>query len=380
MMRYRRLRPAFVALCCSAVCFAWLSGCSGSASGSSPADLAVVEAAGGPRVTAPATTDAERLRQLALDRARLQRSEIYRIGAGDLLEINVFDLAEMNRKVRVSSSGFIQLPLIGAVKAMGLSEAELASQIVARLTKSFMQDPQVDVFVEEYKSQQVAVTGSVAKPGLYPLTRERYSILDMLSEAGGLTKEAGAVIEFIPADGGRRSAAFEVASAGGRIPLTRMSAEHGVDPVAAGDHISIDLNDLLRGGNRHALNLPVVAGDVIFVPEAGSFTIEGWVDKPGTYQLTRTTTVLASLSAGGGSLFPSRLGRVEILRTSRSDQVGREILLVDLNAIRAGQEADLPLRSGDIVRVPAWKTLMLPWGAYTFVRSLISIGASIPIL
>lgn len=379
-MRNRRLRSAFVALCCSAVLFAWLPGCSRSASDFSPADLAAVKAVGGPRVTAPATTDAERLRQVAIERARLQRSETYRIGAGDLLEINVFDLAEMNRKVRVSSSGFIQLPLIGAVKATGLSEAELASQIVERLTKSFMQDPQVDVFVEEYKSQQVAVTGSVAKPGLYPLTRERYTILDMLSEAGGLTKEAGAVIEFIPTDGGRSSAAFEVASAGGRIPLTRMSAEKGVNLAAAGDHISIDLNDLLRGGNRHALNLPVVAGDVIFVPEAGSFTIEGWVDKPGTYPLTRTTTVLAALSAGGGSLFPSRLGRVEILRTSRTDQVGREILIVDLNAIRAGQESDLPLRSGDIVSVPAWKSLMLPWGAYTFVRSLISIGASIPIL
>lgn len=367
-----------------------VSGCSGSMSDNSPSNLAAAPAGRAPhvitsgsRLAASPPNDAERLRLLAVERAQLQRPDTYRIGAGDLLEINVFDLEEMNRKVRVSSSGFIQLPLIGAVRAAGRSEAELSGEIAARLLKNYMQDPQVDVFVNEYKSQQVAVTGSVAKPGLYPLTRERYTILDMLSEAGGLTKEAGAVIEFIPFDGIQNSAAFEIAGAGGKIPLTRQIAENGVDHAAsAADHISIDLNDLLRGGNRHALNVPVVAGDVIFVPEAGAFTIEGWVDKPGTYPLTRTTTALAALSAGGGSLFPSRLGRVEILRTSGSggDQAGREILFVDLNAVRAGRSPDPPLRSGDIVRVPAWKTLMVPWGMYTFVKSLISVGASIPIL
>ena len=379
MTRNSRPRPALLVLACVILASCWLVACSRSIENSSPPPAGLAKAASAPRLAAPAN-DTDRLKQLLLERARLQRADSYRIGSGDLLEINVFDLAEMNRKVRVSSSGFIQLPLIGAVRAAGLSESELAIQIVTRLTKNYMQDPQVDVFVEEYKSQQVAVTGSVAKPGLYPLTRERYTILDMLSEAGGLTKEAGAIIEFIPASSGRSSAAFEVASAGGRIPIGRGGVEDGTDLTAAGDHISIDLNDLLRGGNRHALNVPVVAGDVVFVPEAGSFTIEGWIDKPGTYPLTRTTTVLAALSAGGGSLFPSRLGRVEILRTSKNDQAGRDILIVDLNAVREGQTPDLPLRSGDIVRVPAWKTLMVPWGVYSFVRSLISIGASIPII
>jgi polysaccharide export outer membrane protein len=322
-------------------------------------------------------SDAERLRQIAAQRSELKPAATYLIGAGDLLEVNVFDLAEMNRKVRVGASGFIQLPLIGAVKAAGRSEAQLAEEISGRLSKDYLQNPQVDVFVEEYKSQQVAVTGSVAKPGLYPLTRERYTILDILSEAGGLNKEAGGVIQFIPAQSGGSSAAFDVASAGGRIPLASESAGR---TQAGADAISIDLNDLLGGGNRTALNVTVAAGDVIYVAEAGSFTIEGWVDKPGTYPLTAKTTVLAALSAGGGPLFPSRLGRVEILRSGNGNQGSREIQVVDLNAVRSAESPDVTLRSGDIVRVPAWKILLPPWGVYTFVKSLVSVGASIPIL
>jgi polysaccharide export outer membrane protein len=320
--------------------------------------------------------DAERLRIIALERSRTATAESYLIGAGDLLEVNVFDLEEMNRKVRVAASGYVQLPLIGAVKAAGRSESDLSAEIAKRLSKNYLQNPQVDVFVEEYKSQQVAVTGSVAKPGLYPLTRDRYTILDMISEAGGLTREGGAVIQFIPAVAGKISAAFEVASAAEGIPLGNDSS----GPLGSADGISIDLNDLLRGGNKTALNVPVAAGDVIFVPEAGSFTIEGWVEKPGTYGLTRNTTVLAALSTGGGALFPARLANVRILRATEGSREARQAIEVDLNAVRAGRTPDVPLRSGDIVRVPGWKMLMVPWGMYTFVKSLVSVGASIPIL
>lgn len=331
------------------------------------------------RTTTSRVSDLERLRLIAAERAGAKARNTYLIGPGDLLEISVFDLPEITRKVRVSTSGFIQLPLIGAIKAAGVSESDLASEIARRLSTNYLQDPQVGVFVEEYKSQQVAVTGSVAKPGLYPLTRERYTIIDMLSEAGGLTKEAGPMIEFIPAVPGRRSAAFDAATAGGQIPAAAGLAESGMDS-RSGDGVSIDLSDLMRGGTRDALNLPVIAGDVIYVPEAGSFTIEGWVDKPGTYVVTRGMSVLAALSAGGGVLFPGRLGRVEILRAANGNQSGREVQVVDLDAIRDAREPDVLLRAGDIVRVPAWKTLMVPWGVYTFIKSLISVGASIPIL
>ena len=220
------------------------------------------------------------------------------------------------------------------------------------------------------------MTGAVANPGLYPLTRDRYTLLDVLSEAGGLTEKAGAVVEFIPASRSGKAAGYQVASAAGVLPAP--AVEGG---TAARDAITIDLNDLLRGGSDAAVNVTVSPGDVVFVPEAGAFTIEGWVDKPGTYELTSKTTVLAALTSGGGPLLPARLGSVRILRnTEGTTQSAREVIDVDLSAIRDGETPDVPLRAGDIVRVPGNPVLMVPWGVYTVVANLIRIGASFPIV
>jgi polysaccharide export outer membrane protein len=349
------------------------------ASPPAPGELAADSPSGSTAVqTTPyPSSDRDRLRQLAAERSAEKPADTYLVGPGDLLEVNVFDLAEMNRKVRVSTSGYIQLPLIGAVRAAGTSEADLAAVIARRLAASYLQNPQVDVFVEEYKSQQVAVTGSVAKPGLYPLTRERSTILDMISEAGGLTDKAGGLIQLIPSRSGEKSAAFDVASAGGVIPLSANPDDS--NPLAA-EAISIDLNDLLRSGASRTINVAVAPGDVVFVPEAGEFTIEGWIDKPGTYPLTRNTTVLAAVSAGGGPLFPARLGRVQLLRTARDSAVAREVKEIDVNAVRSGAAPDVTLRSGDVVRVPAWAALLPPWAFYAVLRDLIRIGASVPVI
>lgn len=319
-----------------------------------------------------ASPDIRRLHALARERSKIEPGREYPIGPGDLIEVNVFDLEEMSRKARVSAAGYINLPLIGAVKASGQDETDLAREIARRLEKKYLQDPQVDVFVEEYKSQQVAVTGAVSKPGLYPLTRENYTMLDMLSEAGGLTKEAGGVIEFVPAQHGQRSAAFGLAAAERRLAQSD-------DRRPSSEGIVINLNELLRGANRDVLDLPVLAGDVIFVPEAGSFTIEGWVEKPGTYPLGRDSTVLAAIATGGGSIFVARLTAVVVLRSGRDSSGERQRFEVDVEAIREGAAADLQLRAGDVVRVPANPLLVPVWGAYALLRDLIRFGGNVAV-
>ena len=155
------------------------------------------------------------------------------------------------------------------------------------------------------------MTGAVFKPGLYPLTREHYTILDVISEAGGLTKEAGSLVDFIPAENGANSAAFQVASTGAKLPIdanAQNAAEHQSRPI------HVDLNELFAGGNVVALNLPVIAGDVVYVPEAGSFTIEGWVDKPGTYPLVHDGSgkVVGDYGVSGfpETFFVDRRGRI----------------------------------------------------------------------
>ena len=309
----------------------------------------------------------DRLRQLAGKRKKRSAPESYRIGPGDLIELSVLGEKELNRKLRISQSGRVSIPLIGTVNAAGRTEEQLASDIAAKLSREHLQDAQVDVFVAEYKSQQIAVTGAVGKPGLYSMTRERYTILDMLSEAGGLTKDAGAYIEFVPADAGGASTVFQQAETG------------ALDTVSGSDAISISLSDLMRGSNRGLLNLPVVPGDVIFVPEAGSFAIEGWIEKPGTYPLTRGMTVLSALSTGGGTLFPARVSAVELLRTDASG-TPRGVETVDVEEIREGKAKDVPLRAGDVVRVPANALLVPPWAFYTVLKELIRFGASVAVI
>lgn len=111
-------------------------------------------------------------------------SQDYHIGANDLLEISVFQITELSRTVRVNSRGFISLPLIGLVKAGGMTGQDLEHLIAKKLTDGFLQDPQVSVFIKEYTSQKVTIEGSVEKAGVYPLTG-RTTLLQAIAQAAG---------------------------------------------------------------------------------------------------------------------------------------------------------------------------------------------------
>jgi polysaccharide export outer membrane protein len=115
--------------------------------------------------------------------------EDYQIGPQDLLEINVFGVTELSGAMRVNSQGFISLPLIGQVKAAGLTSQQMEKQIEADLAKEYLQDPEVSVYVKEYTSQQVTVEGAINRPGIYEL-RGPTTLLQTIAIANGLAKLA----------------------------------------------------------------------------------------------------------------------------------------------------------------------------------------------
>jgi polysaccharide export outer membrane protein len=115
--------------------------------------------------------------------------EEYRIGPQDLLEIQVFGVNELNRTLRVNTSGYVSVPLIGMVKAAGLTGEQLEQRLADELGKDYLRNPQVSVFVKEYTSQRVTVEGAIKKPGVYPLTGQT-SLLQVLAAAEGLTNVA----------------------------------------------------------------------------------------------------------------------------------------------------------------------------------------------
>jgi polysaccharide export outer membrane protein len=113
----------------------------------------------------------------------------YRIGPSDLLEISVFQVPELSRTVRVNSDGSLSLPLIGQVKAGGLTGYELETLIARKLQENYLQDPQVSVFIKEFVSQRVTVGGSVNKSGIFPISGKT-TLMQAIALAGGLGKFA----------------------------------------------------------------------------------------------------------------------------------------------------------------------------------------------
>ena len=110
----------------------------------------------------------------------------YQIGTGDVLELTVFKVPELSRTLQVASTGTINMPLIGDLKASGATPEQLERQLEQRLGMKYLVNPQVQVFVKDYNSQKITVEGSVKKPGMFPL-RGPTTLLQSLAQAGGLS-------------------------------------------------------------------------------------------------------------------------------------------------------------------------------------------------
>jgi polysaccharide export outer membrane protein len=160
------------------------------------------------------------------------KSTAYKIGPLDVLEISVFKVPELSRTVQVASSGTINLPLVGEVPAAGRTARDVEHDLTTRLGATYLQSPQVNVFVKEYNSQRVTVDGSVKKPGVYPI-RGDATLLQMIATAEGLTETAKSeVVIFRTVDGKRSAAKFD---------LDEIRAGKAKDPqVVEGDLIVVD--------------------------------------------------------------------------------------------------------------------------------------------
>jgi len=328
--------------------------------------------------------DRARLEALAAARAQESSADGYRIGPDDLLEIRIPDLLDMqggapvprptpgalgptavaaapaSQGMRVNDRGDVTLPLIGTMHAEGLTATELEAEIARRLMKDgILRQPRVSVQIVEYRSRVVAVIGSVERPGLYPLTRPRATLADMIWAAGGPAKEAGRVVEFAP-----------VADS---APVSPEEAAHTSAPVR------LDLEALLHAPVDHGrgLNPRVRPGDVITVSPAGSVLVDGWVQKPGSYPVTRGLTLSGALAAAGGDLFPADRRHATVKRVLGPGE--ERSFTVDLVAVADGRAADVPITDGDVVRVPASTIRLVPWGFYSLAKGLVYVGGSVPL-
>ena len=287
------------------------------------------------------------------------------LGPGDLVEITVLRWQDMQSfRTRITPTGTIALPIVGEIQASGLTENELRDRIAQKLGERVLRDPQVTLFVAEHASQQVSVTGAVARPGLIGLSRENRTVQDLISEAGGLSEQSGGTVLFFPANAAPCTP--------GVPPAPRaMRPTPSVDDANA---IEIDLNARYDPPQENPLFLPVVGGDAIVV-NRGRFLVDGWVKTPGAYDITPGMTALGSLSAAGGAMFPADLSSVTVWRSERGGT--KRSIPLDFDAIRAGDAKDLTLQAGDVVQVPVSAAKLVPYSGYWVLTNVVRVGAGL---
>lgn len=296
---------------------------------------------------AKSNAEQARLKQLLMQRSATQNSsdDEYRVGSGDVLDFVVFDIKELNTEVRVRPSGIIHLPLIGSIQASEMTEHEIQEEVARRL-KEYVYNPQVSVRIKEYAAHKIAVIGEVERPGSYPLIRNNYNLVELISEAGGRTKSASGTILLLPTRNKFRQ--FR-----GRLGPTAPAIQKELLKNSPSDSAGIEIlwDDIAGTSGKPAIFIPLKAGDTIVVPEAGTIQVDGDVQKPGTYPLSARTSVLGAVAAAGGLTYSSRTSHVEVIREQANGK--KALLVLDMDKLTSGEQKDIRLRNGDVVRIPS---------------------------
>lgn len=236
----------------------------------------------------------------------------YVVGEEDVLRITIYDYPELTTTERVSGEGKITLPLIGELKVAGLTTDQMAKKIAAKLSDGFIVDPNVSVFVVEFRSKKTIVMGFVNKPGIYTLSGNT-TLLELISLAGGLAKDAG-----------------------DKATIKRnYSGNTGGEGL-----ITVDLNKLIEQGDA-SLNISLMDGDSVFIAKASIFYITGEVKKPDAYRYSEGMTLIKAVTMAGGFTDKASPGRVRIIR--KVDKKEKVIQKAEMNE---------PVFPDDIIIVP----------------------------
>lgn len=335
-----------------------------------------------------------RLEELRNERMRDGDSYDYPVGPGDVLQVTIADLPEIQKlDARVDGQGMISLPLIGDIPVAGLTEDEV-QKVVTDKDRRFQPNPRVHIFAQHFASRNVQVMGMVSQPGSYTLTGPDESILSVLGRAGGTKavgdERASERVVLFPAlshsPNEERARELAVAQAcenstpenGGALQqgmLCRASESTSSDvpgdnpiststlaPGQLGASVTPIIVDLSDPTMTACLDIPARPGDIVLVPPAGQVGVYGWVARPGSFQVTAGMTVLGAITAAGGTMFSSN---AEILRTVQGSRVS---IPVDISDVEKGRAADPQVQGGDVVLVRASVLGAVPYAAYTLMN------------
>ena len=246
----------------------------------------------------------------------------YAIGPQDVIEVNLFNIGSADGipnkiQVRVSNEGMVNLPLLGQVQAGGQTRTQLEASLRKQYEK-FMHEPDVGVALAENRSNSVYLLGAVKSPGVVPVTGQE-TLRRLLATAGGLTKDAGMFVH-----------------------LSRHAGDREQAYVVSLDELAND-----RTGK---VNLHVRPGDFINVPVAGTFYVDGHVNRPNAYPLVGQYTLSQAVAIAGGVDDFGKTSDISIFRHGPNGEVS--VLNCDLRKIRSGEQEDVRIAANDLILVP----------------------------
>jgi polysaccharide export outer membrane protein len=312
----------------------------------------------------------------------------YVIGNGDLLDIEIFDVKELSREVRVSQTGSIGIPLVPVrLHVSGLTEVQAEQKIAEVLeANGLVSHPEVSLTVKERKSKPITVVGAVSHAMVYQADRP-VSLLEVLAEAGGVATDAGdTVIVNRPAldatfdtsdpaeppaigpedpapatQGTIQSGSTQAAASPSTAAHASTSSSVPVDPPRLNNTITINLNELMESGDA-TNNIILQAGDIVTVPHSGIVYVLGAVSKPGGFVLANDRgqmSALKVLALAGGLTATAKGGHAVIVRKDAQGQ--QHEVDVDLKKVMKRESEDVQLQPSDILYVPnsAGKQAML---------------------
>jgi polysaccharide biosynthesis/export protein len=342
----------------------------------------------------------DRIRALSATARYVPRD--YIIGSGDTISIDVYDVKELSRDVRVSQTGTIGLPLIPVrLQVKGLTETQAEQKISEVLqANGLVSHPEVSVSVKDRKSKPITVVGAVPHPMVYQAGRP-VTLLEVLAEAGGVSPDAGdtAIVtrptsepvdtspspaitnedaippsghDVITAPSSNNNAAASGDSAvdpsqavpsvapvtpapNSDFPSAEVAAKDAPVPTmppALANTITVNLNQLMESGDP-VNNIILQAGDIVTVPHAGIVYVLGAVGRPGGFVLANDRshmTTLKMLALAGGLNRTAKSDRAVIIRRDRQGQQHEQT--VDLKKVVQRKAEDLRLEASDVLYVP----------------------------